>query len=330
MEDTPETKHVVSYDDWTSTNHTNNSTSSYTYTIDVEAGDMLSFDYSVSSESNCDVLTITINGTTVVTASREETSSYQKVFTTTGTVTMTVEYTKDGSVSEGSDQAKVYNVKVGEAVKDELKLGSKGSSPLFADCRLDSVYIGRNISYSTSSSSGYSPFCRNTSLRAVTITDRETEISENEFYGCTNLKNVTIGDGVKTIGDWAFSGCSSLDYFAFGSSVESIGKEAFSDCTAMARLIGHATTPPTCGSQALDDINKWNCTLSVPQGMTAAYQQANQWKEFFFINDDAVVISNIVSDITTTPTRIFNLRGQHLTTPQRGLNIIDGKKVIVK
>ena len=121
----------------------------------------------------------------------------------------------------------------------------------------------------------------------MTITDRETEISANEFYGCTNLKNVSIGNGVTTIGDWAFSGCSSLDFFSFGSSVESIGKEAFSDCTAMTRLISHAEVPPTCGSQALDDINKWNCTLSVPKGNTAAYQQADQWKEFFFIDENA-------------------------------------------
>ena len=167
-----------------------------------------------------------------------------------------------------------------------LTLGSNGSSSLFADCPLDSVYIGRNISYSTGSSNGYSPFYRNTTLRSVTITDRETEISANEFYGCTNLKNVSIGNGVTTIGDWAFSGCSSLDFFSFGSSVESIGKEAFSDCTAMTRLISRAAVPPTCGSQALDDINKWNCTLSVPKGNTAAYQQADQWKEFFFIDEN--------------------------------------------
>ena len=167
----------------------------------------------------------------------------------------------------------------------ELKLGSNGISPLFSSCPLDSVYIGRNISYSTSSSYG-SPFYRNTSLRSVHITDKETEISPNEFYGCTNLKNVRIGDGVTTIGNWAFSGCSSIDFFAFGSSVKTIGKEAFSDCTAMTKLISRATTPPSCGSQALDDINKWNCMLSVPKGYTSAYQQAEQWKEFFFISDD--------------------------------------------
>ena len=164
-----------------------------------------------------------------------------------------------------------------------LSLGSNGSSPLFSDCPLDSVYIGGRITYKAASTYGYSPFYRNTSLRSVVITDTEEEVYYNEFYGCSNLKNVSIGNGVKKIGDWAFSGCSSLDYFAFGKSVQSIGKEAFSDCNNVTQIISHAKTPPTCGAQALDDINKWNCTLWVPEKYKAEYQSAEQWKGFFFI-----------------------------------------------
>ena len=164
-----------------------------------------------------------------------------------------------------------------------LSLGSNGSSPLFSSCPLDSVYIGGKITYSTSSSYGYSPFYRNTSLRSVVITDTEEEVYDNEFYGCSNLKNVSIGNGVKKIGNWAFSGCSALDYFAFGNSVQSIGEEAFSDCNNVTQLISRAKTPPTCGVQALDDINKWNCTLWVPENYKAEYQSAEQWKEFFFV-----------------------------------------------
>ena len=166
-----------------------------------------------------------------------------------------------------------------------LALGSNGSSPLFADCPLDSVYIGGKVTYSTTSSKGYSPFYRNTSLRTVVITDREEQIYDNEFYGCTNLQNVTIGNGVKSIGNYAFSGCSSLEGFSFGSNMETIGAEAFSDCTNLTTITSHAAVPPTCGAQALDDINKWSCTLRVPSGYAAAYQAADQWKEFFFVED---------------------------------------------
>ena len=166
-----------------------------------------------------------------------------------------------------------------------LKLGRNDRNPLFADCPLDYVYIGGDISYSTSSSYGYSPFYRNTSLREVVITDKETEISANEFYGCTNLQNFTVGDGVTKFGDWAFSGCSSLKKLSFGSQLKTIGKEAFSDCVAVTEITSKATTPPTCGSMALDDINKWECTLNIPKGCSAAYQAAEQWKEFFFITE---------------------------------------------
>ena len=215
----------------------------------------------------------------------------------------------------------------------ELKLGSNGSDPLFADCPLDSIYIGRNISYSTESSKGYSPFYRNTKLRSVTINDRETEISENEFYGCANLKNVYIGNGVTKIGNWAFSGCSSLDYFSFGKSVKSIGQEAFSDCTAMTKLYSLAEIPPTCGSQALDDINKWKCTLYVPQGNIKAYQQADQWKEFFFMEGTDAI--NDIYDNTSKIKIVYDLNGRKQILRNRGVKIVrqsDGttKKVLIK
>ncbi len=126
------------------------------------------------------------------------------------------------------------------------------------------------------------------------ITDAETQIYDNEFYGCTNLKTLKIGNGVKTIGKWAFSGCSSLDYFSAGYHVESIGEEAFSDCTGLTNYYSFSIIPPVCGSQALDDINKWDCTLFVPAESSDEYMAADQWKDFFFVNEkDAVLIESI-------------------------------------
>ena len=204
-----------------------------------------------------------------------------------------------------------------DATTLELSLGSNGSSPLFANCPLDSVYIGRNIAYSTESSKGYSPFYRNTSLRAVTITDKETEISPNEFYGCTNLKNMRIGDGVTTIGDWAFSGCSSLDYFAFGARVKNIGKEAFSDCNSVTRIISRASTPPTCGSQALDDINKWTCNLIVPKGKIEIYQSAEQWKDFFFTEEvDMGFLHTLTYMVDGTEYKTYDYEFDTAVTPE--------------
>ena len=110
----------------------------------------------------------------------------------------------------------------------------------------------------------------------------------------------------------------------------------FSDCTDLSRLISRAIIPPTCGALALDDINKWECTLVVPQDHIAAYQQADQWKEFFFIErgdfDDG--IGEVKAEIATGED-YYDLNGRQLDKPQKGINIIrypDGtsRKVLMK
>ena len=208
---------------------------------------------------------------------------------------------------------------------NEAAYSSYDDEPMFADCPLNAVYIGGNISYPTAASRGYSPFYRNTSLESVTITDKETEISENEFYGCTNLKNVTLGDGIETIGRYAFSGCAALEDFTFGSSLKSIGEEAFSDCTAMTRLVSRTAEPPRCGPQALDDINKWTCKLYVPDASLDAYKAADQWKEFFFITDIAHATEDGGSSadrILSGRVQVFDLSGRQLKEA-RNANSID-------
>ncbi|MBR4264112.1 MAG: leucine-rich repeat protein [Paludibacteraceae bacterium] len=168
-----------------------------------------------------------------------------------------------------------------------LSLGYNASNQgLFYDCPLDSVYIGRELTYTQTASSGYSPFYRSPSLRSVLISNFPTKVETNEFYGCTKLNFVFIGNGVQSIGDYAFSGCSSIDYFSFGSQVQTIGAEAFSDCVAMTRLYSYSLQPPTCGTSALEDIDKWNCTLYIPKGTTSAYAAANQWQDFFFVEEN--------------------------------------------
>ena len=299
------------FPNWTSTNHTDSSSSSYEYNIDVVAGDVLSFEIWSDSESVCDKLTVYLNGTSIANISgRNQTQNITRTFNNAQTVTLKVVYSKDSSKSEGADEAGIRNIVLNDIPELCVNLGSNGSSPLFSSCKLDEVYIGRKLSYKTSSNYGYSPFYRNTSLRKVTVTDAETQIYDNEFYGCSNLQEFSCGDGVTSIGKWAFSGCSSLESYLSGTSVETIGQEAFSDCTAMTSFTTNAQVPPTCGTQALDDINKWECTLYVPQESLEDYKAAPQWKEFFFIEDsgvDDVTVDNI--DVSSYPVEIYNLSG---------------------
>ena len=242
------------------------------FSIGVQTGGVLTFDYSISYQAK-----VSVFAEGVLSQQLSGSGTFRYYFDKTVNVQVYISYYNS---SYGSPYCKITNWKIIKG--GPLFLDSNGNNPLFADCPLDSVYIGRNISYEKAY---YSPFYRNTSLRSVVITDLEEEISSSEFFGCTNLNNVKIGDGVSSIGSRSFSGCSSLNSFSFGSNVNSIGAEAFSDCTALTHLESRAGTPPTCGSQALDDINKWTCKLIVPQGYLEAYQSADQWKEFFFIEE---------------------------------------------
>ena len=217
-----------------------------------------------------------------------------------------------------------------------LKIVSN-NNPLFNDCKLDSVYIGGKIVYETSSDYGYSPFYRNTSLRTVKISDAETTIYDNEFYGCTNLQNVSIGDNVTSIGKWAFSGCSSLKNFTFGSGLQSIGQEAFSDCINITQISSEAVVPPTCGINALDDINKWNCKLFVPKASIDAYKQAPQWKEFFFIDSTTGITNTVYNnsglvDVYTIDgtKRLSKASTDEINALPKGMYIVNGKKIIIK
>jgi len=142
-----------------------------------------------------------------------------------------------------------------------------------------------------------------------------TSIGGFAFGYCSGLTSIEIPNSVTSIGDWAFSGCSSLENFSYGSMVNNIGQEAFSDCTAMTKLVSHAVTPPVCGSQALDDINKWTCVLYVPKDATAAYQAAYQWKDFFFINDGFTVPGDANGDGVVNVTDIVSVVNIILSDP---------------
>ena len=255
---------AATYSDWTSTNKgQNSSTSSNTYTIAANAGDVLTFDWLVSSESNYDWLAVTLNGSEIIKKSGEASDSYQYTFTSSGTYTMVVKYTKDGSVNGGSDYAKVYNIVLdtggtgGDSDTENIvasgtcgdnltwKLHDDGtltiegtgqmtSSPWSDDYKscIKTIIVGEGVT-----SIGWSAFSGCSSLTSITIPNSVTSIGRSAFEGCSSLTSITIPNSVTSIGDYAFRGCSSLTSITIPNSVTSIGYIAFYGCSNLISII---------------------------------------------------------------------------------------------
>lgn len=95
-----------------------------------------------------------------------------------------------------------------EESSSEIKVGYSEEvggkiAPLFQDCPLESVIMGRNIN---SAQEGLCCFSKNTTLKNVTVSSNVTKIEEGAFLDCSNLESITIPRSVTHIGEWAFSG----------------------------------------------------------------------------------------------------------------------------
>ena len=90
------------------------STSSFSTTVTLSAGDIVSFEYCVSSESNYDKFKFSVNDSVVLTESGLVSwNSYSYQATADGEYTFLWSYTKDGSVNGNSDACWVDNVYIG-------------------------------------------------------------------------------------------------------------------------------------------------------------------------------------------------------------------------
>ena len=138
----------------------------------------------------------------------------------------------------------------------------------FADCPLDTVYLGRNISYD----SNYSPFKDKRNLVSLTIGNQVTVIGDYAFDGCWNLALVTIPNNVTIIGESAFYLCR-MTSVTIGNGVTSIGNDAFS-YSGLKSVTLYATNPPEIQNSFVES----GVYVYVPAESIALYKAADGWK----------------------------------------------------
>lgn len=234
----------------------------------------------------------------------------------------------------------------------EWEYYSYNNCAIFDGCPIDSLYIGRNFKC-TNTIESHGLFM-DSSVKKLIVGNTVTEIEKYSFDGCSKLKEISLGNSITTIGKSAFYDCDNLTEISLPNSVTTIGQFAFLDCDNLTEIslgksvaeIGSGVlsrcenlttiyslnpTPPTFESDEFTNKQYINMNVYVAKGSLAAYQTADIWKNFWNLQEYSTDtgIGNITVD-GVQENKIYDLQGRKQDAPQHGINIINGKKVLVK
>ena len=165
---------------------------------------------------------------------------------------------------------------------------SLGEGAFYNCTALSNVNLGNSIT-----SVGTNAFYNCNILPSIKIPNSVTSIGWNAFGVCRGLSSIDMGTGVTSIALYAFTYCTGLSTITIPASVTTIDEWAFSYCTGLVGIHCNAKTPPTTSSTAFSGVDKTTCKLYVPTGTSVKYKSATAWKDFKYINEEAVGISEI-------------------------------------
>ncbi|MBQ9670338.1 MAG: leucine-rich repeat protein [Prevotella sp.] len=133
---------------------------------------------------------------------------------------------------------------------------------------------------------------------------------------------------VTNIGDYAFEYCSGLTSVTIGNSVSSIGNDAFAYCTGLTSVISLIEEPFEINENTFYSLVKGHeefttATLYVPAGTKAKYESTPAWNKFKNIVEGIEnAVKSVETDAKAEETERYNVSGQRISTPQKGLNIV--------
>ena len=115
----------------------------------------------------------------------------------------------------------------------EMAYGSSdANNGLFRDCPVETLYLGRWLSYNTEVPSR-SPFYSIAELKNLTLGKYLKVVDKYMFSYCTGLENVYVPDNITSINMWGFRGCSALKSVRFSENLSQIGDYGFSECASL-------------------------------------------------------------------------------------------------
>lgn len=133
---------------------------------------------------------------------------------------------------------------------------------------------------------------------------------------------------VTSIGDFAFSADGILSTVFIPATVTTIGDRAFYN-SRVTTVYSSTPVPPAAGRESFLGLPQ-EAVLYVPAGTVEAYRAASGWSHFQNIQEfDPTCISGVEADKGGKDI-YYDLGGRRLKAPVKGLNIVGGRKVMVK
>ena len=164
--------------------------------------------------------------------------------------------------------------------------------------------------------------------KATMIPNSVKIIGSMAFEG-SGVTRVDIPNSIEEVKSAAFMDCKSLTEVTLSSSINTIWQHAFGECTNLQKVTSNIFDPFELDYLTFSPKVP---VLYVPKGRKAAYEAAG-WAQYFskIIEMDEDGIDEMDNgQWTMDNVVIYNLSGQRLSKPQRGVNIINGKKIVVK
>jgi len=196
----------------------------------------------------------------------------------------------------------------------------------FKDNGFNSISIGNGVSSIGATAFNYGDTIKigNNCAMKYLIRYREDFVNTSNQFSCSMLIiSVDYSDTeISTITEHDYGNDSDYyDYFYINSNWR--------------KIISETANPMALDASGISDDQYKNIEVIVPTKSLADYQAADVWKNFWNIkggaeNYSTTGIGNVTIDKVTTENVIYDLQGRRLRAPQHGLNIINGKKVLVK
>ena len=170
----------------------------------------------------------------------------------------------------------------------------------------------------------------------ATVIPHDVERIGDYAFNSLPLKNIDLPNSLTSIGESAFNNNKELEKIILPSSLTHIGTEAFRLCVNLSKVYSYIQIPFNINESVFrstypTDVDRFaTTTLYVPNGTKSLYKSTDGWKLFQNIVEfDSSNINNLRMD-SNRDSSIYDLFGRKINKPRKGINIIGGKKVLIK